>query len=70
MHPADYLKMVDELSNELQDEELSKILQQSAETVGLYGQDLIMEVKNNPVQAAKLIFLAAEIRKAGVTRIY
>jgi hypothetical protein len=62
---ADYLKMVDELSNELQDEELSKILQQSAEAVGLYGQDLIMEVKNNPVQAAELIFLAAEIRKAG-----
>jgi hypothetical protein len=65
MQLADYLKMVDELSNELQDEELSKILQQSAETVGLYGQDLIMEVKNNPVQAAELIFLAAEIRKAG-----
>lgn len=65
MQLPDYLKMVDELSNELQDEELSKIFQQSAETVGLYGQDLIMEVKNNPVQAAELIFLAAEIRKAG-----
>jgi hypothetical protein len=65
MQLADYLKMVDELSNEFQDEELSKILQQSAEAVGLHGQDLIMEVKNNPVQAAELIFLAAEIRKAG-----
>jgi len=65
MQLADYLKLVDELSNELQDEELSKILQQSAEAVGLYGQDLIMEVKSNPVQAAELIFLAAEIRKAG-----
>ena len=65
MQLADYLKMVNELSNELQDEELSKILQQSAERVGLYGQDLIMEVKNNPMQAAELIFLAAEIRKAG-----
>ncbi len=65
MQLADYLKMVDELSSELQDEELSRIFQQSAETVGLYGQDLIMEVKNNPVQAAELIFLAAEIRKAG-----
>jgi hypothetical protein len=65
MQLVDYLKMVDELSNELQDEELSKILQQSAEAVGLYGQDLIMEVKNNSVQAAELIFLAAEIRKAG-----
>jgi len=65
MQLADYLKMVDELSNEIQDEELSKILQQSAEAVGLYGQDLVVEVKNNPVQAAELIFLAAEIRKAG-----
>lgn len=62
---SDYLQMVEELSNEIQDEELSKILQKSAGTVGLDGQDLIMEVKNNPVQAAELIFLAAEIRKVG-----
>ncbi|MBN1849283.1 MAG: hypothetical protein JW932_11935 [Deltaproteobacteria bacterium] len=60
---ADYLKLVQELSNEIQSEELSKILQQSAETVGLDGLELIQEVKNNPVQAAELIFLAAEIRK-------
>jgi GGDEF domain-containing protein len=60
---SDYLNLVQELSNELQSEELSKVLQQSAETVGLDGQDLIQEVKNNPVQAAELIFLAAEIRK-------
>ncbi len=62
---SDYLKMVEQLTNELQDEELSKILKESAEAVGLHGQDLIMEVKNNPVQAAELIFLAAEIRKVG-----
>jgi len=62
---SDYLEMVEELSGEFQDEELSKILQQSAESVGLYGQDLIMEIKNNPIQAAEIIFLAAEIRKAG-----
>ncbi len=60
---ADYLNLVQALSNELQSEELSKILQESAEAVGLDGQDLIAEVKNNPVQAAELIFLAAEIRK-------
>ena len=65
MSLSDYLKMVEDLSNEFQDEELSKILQQGAESVGLYGQDLIMEIKNNPVQAAEIIFLAAEIRKAG-----
>lgn len=62
---TDYLQMVEELSNEFQDEELTKILQQSAESVGLYGEDLIMEIKNNPIQAAEIIFLAAEIRKAG-----
>jgi GGDEF domain-containing protein len=60
---ADYLSLVQELSNELQSEELSKVLQQSADTVGLDGQELIQEIKNNPVQAAELIFLAAEIRK-------
>ncbi len=60
---ADYLNLVQELSNELQSEELSKILQESADTVGLDGEDLIQEVRNNPVQAAELIFLAAEIRK-------
>ena len=31
--------------------------------MGLEGQTLIEEVKNNPVQAAELIFLASEIRK-------
>lgn len=59
----EYLNLVQALSNELQSEELSKILQESAEAIGLDGQDLIAEVKNNPMQAAELIFLAAEIRK-------
>jgi len=63
MSLADYLNLVQELSNELQSEELSKILQESADTVGLDGADLIQEVRDNPVQAAELIFLAAEIRK-------
>ncbi|OQX65529.1 MAG: hypothetical protein B5M55_03730 [Desulfococcus sp. 4484_242] len=60
---SDYLILVQELSNELQSEELSKILQESADQVGLDGSELIHEVRNNPVQAAELIFLAAEIRK-------
>lgn len=60
---SDYLSLVQELSNELQSEELSKILQESADTVGLDGSELIQEVRNNPVQAAELIYLAAEIRK-------
>jgi len=60
---SDYLNLVQALSDELQDEELSRILRKSAEEVGLDGTDLIGQVKNNPVQAAELIFLAAEIQK-------
>jgi len=59
----EYLNLVQEFGKELQSEELSKILKESAEMVGLEGDDLIQEVKENPVQAAELIFLAAEIRK-------
>ena len=60
---SEYLNLVQELAKELQSEELSKILQEGAETVGIDGEELIQEVRTNPVQAAELIFLAAEIRK-------
>ncbi len=60
---SDYVNLLQELSNELQSEELAKLLQQSAETIGLDGEELVQKVKNNPVQAAELIFLAAEIQK-------
>ena len=60
---AEYLDLVQELSSELESEELSKILKESAEMSGLDGDELVEEVKSNPVQAAELIYLAAEIRK-------
>jgi chorismate mutase len=60
---SDFLSLVKELSHELQDEELSKVLLESAEEVGLDGVELIQEVKNNPKRAAELIFLAAEIQR-------
>lgn len=60
---SEYLNLVQELSNELQSEELSKILRESAEMVGLNGDELIQELRSNPAQAAELIFLAAEIQK-------
>lgn len=61
---SDFLNLVNELSHELQNEELSKVLLESAEEVGLDGVELIQEVKNNPKRAAELIFLAAEIQKS------
>jgi hypothetical protein len=59
----EYLNLVEALGTELQSDELAKILQDSSEEVGIDGKELIQEVKENPVEAAELICLAAEIRK-------
>jgi hypothetical protein len=65
MPMADYLQFVQELKDELQSDELSHVLEQSAEAIGLEGEDLIREIVRNPQGAAELIYLAAEIRKSG-----
>jgi len=65
MPMADYLQFVQELKDELQSDELSQVLEQSAEAIGLEGEDLIREIVRNPQGAAELIYLAAEIRKSG-----
>ncbi|MBT8339567.1 MAG: hypothetical protein HKP58_06915, partial [Desulfatitalea sp.] len=65
MSVAEYLTLIDELSNELQNEELTRLLQESSESVGLDGDALIEEVKKNPTQAAELIYLASQMRKSG-----
>ena len=65
MPMADYLQFVQELKDELQSDELSHVLEQSAEAIGLEGEDLIQEIVRNPQGAAELIYLAAEIRKSG-----
>ncbi|MBI5550202.1 MAG: hypothetical protein HY911_01755 [Desulfobacterales bacterium] len=63
MPAAEYLTLLNELRNELQNEELTRILTESSEAIGLDGETLIDEVKRNPAQAAELIYLASEIRK-------
>jgi len=60
---SEYLNLVQELAMELQSEELTKVLQETAEKMGIDGEDLIQNMKSNPAQAAELIFLAAEIQK-------
>ena len=60
---SEYLRLLQELGRELQSEELVKILQESAQEIGMDSESLIQEVKRDPVQAAELISLAAEIRK-------
>ena len=60
---TEYLLLVRELGKELQSDELAKIFQESSEEIGVDGELLIEEIKKNPVEAAELIYLAAEIRK-------
>jgi len=60
---AEYLHFVREIGKELESEELVNILQESSEEIGVDGEILIEEIKKNPLQAAELIYLAAEIRK-------
>ncbi len=65
MPASEYLNLIHELRNELENEELTRVLQESAESIGIDGDELIEEVKKDPTQAAELIYLASEIRKSG-----
>ncbi len=61
----EYMGLLRELGRELQNEELAGILAESSEEIGIEGEDIIKEVKENPVQSAELLYLASEIRKGG-----
>jgi hypothetical protein len=65
MPAVEFMTLIQELGAELQNEELAKILRESCEDIGIDGQELIQEFKENPVQAAELVYLASEIRKGG-----
>jgi hypothetical protein len=58
-----YLALIDELKKELENEDLTRILEESSEAIGVDSEELIDEFKRNPDQAAKLIYLASEINK-------
>jgi len=64
---SDFLTLIKELTWELQDEGLVKVLQEAAEEVGVTAEELILHIKEDPKSAAELIILAAEIRNAGLT---
>jgi len=63
MSLVEFLRLVQELGKELEDEGLVQVIKESAEHIGLSGEDLIKEFKRDPTGAAELIFLAAEIRR-------
>ena len=63
MSLVEFLRLVQELGKELENEGLVQVIQESAEQIGLSGEALIKEIKRDPAGAAELIFLAAEIRR-------
>ncbi len=66
MSPSEYLSLVKELNNELDSEGLMQVLIEASDQVGLTFNELLEGVKGAPEEAAKLIVLAAEIKKGGV----
>lgn len=63
MPMAEYLQLVHHLGKELENEGLTQILAEAAESVGVEGEELIEEIRKNPQRAAELMTIAAEIRK-------
>jgi len=66
MSPSDYLSLVKELNKELDSDELIQLMVEASEVVGLTLNELVEGIKEAPEEAAKLIVLAAEIKKGGV----
>ncbi|MFW6115413.1 MAG: hypothetical protein ACOC6E_03850, partial [Thermodesulfobacteriota bacterium] len=64
MLPDQFLQLVRELDRELEGEELGSALRAGSEAVGVQSKDIFEELKRDPGQAAALICLAAEMRKA------
>jgi len=67
MPPSDYLTLVKELSKELESDGLVQILVEASDQIGLTLNELIEGIKEAPEEAARLIVLAAEIKKGGVS---
>ena len=63
MPPTDFADLVEELGRELQSQGLAHVIKESADTIGVDGEDLVNEILTNPQIAAELIYLSAEIRK-------
>lgn len=66
MSPADYLSLVKELNKELDSDGLIQILIEASDQVGLTFKELLDGIKDAPEEAARIIVLAAELKKGGV----
>ncbi|MBS3743095.1 MAG: hypothetical protein KGY48_01955 [Wenzhouxiangellaceae bacterium] len=62
---GDYIEFVNQLTVELQSDQMVKVLEQGADSIGFSVDDLLREIRREPEEAARLIVLAAEMRQCG-----
>ncbi len=62
---GDYIEFVNQLTAELQSDELVQTLAQGADSIGFSVDELLREIRREPEEAARLIVLAAELRQGG-----
>ena len=62
---ATWLKFVNELTAELKSENLVQVLTEGADEIGMGIDELVSEIQHHPGEAARLIVLAAELRRSG-----
>jgi len=61
----DYIALVRELGEELKSDQLTELLEQGSEAVGVSFDELLREIRHDPDEAARLLVLAAELRGLG-----
>ncbi|MBY6205083.1 hypothetical protein [Halomonas denitrificans] len=61
---ATWLKFVNELTAELKSENLVQVLAEGADEIGMGVDELLAEIQHHPGEAARLIVLAAELRRS------
>lgn len=67
MELTDFLQLTQELNKELANNEVSEVLAQGADELGLSVDDLVSAMGDDPAETAKLIILASEIKQGGAT---
>jgi len=65
MQLADYIEFVNQLTAELQSDDLVQMLEQGADSIGFSVDELLREIRREPEEAARLIVLASELRQGG-----
>lgn len=63
MSLPDYLNCVNELTAELRDESLIRVLEEGADDIGLSVDEIMDTIRRDPEEAARLMVLAAELRR-------